>query len=374
MNRAPHIAIIAGEVSGDMLGADLMQALKAQLGEVSFSGVGGDHMSRQGLNSLFPMQEIALMGFAEILPHLFRIKRRMREAIEALRTNPPDILITIDSPGFTFRVAKALQELPFPKVHYVAPTVWAYKPERAAKTAALFDHLLALLPFEPPYFEKEGMKASFIGHPSVWRNKDITPLPQPQPTLALLPGSRRGELKRHLPIFQQTVQKLKNQLPELSCVMPIPPHLFQEVSAKVKRWDVDVRMIESEAEKLPTLAGCTAALAKSGTVSLELACAKLPTVTTYRASPLTAFLVRRMWNSPFVNLVNLIAHKAIVPEHLQEACNSETLSKALLPLLSDSDARDAQIVEFDAALHALGRDDEESPSAKAAHIIAEYLS
>lgn len=373
--QSPHICLIAGEVSGDMLGADLVASLKARFPGARFSGVGGEHMSKQGLKSYFPMEDIALMGFAEIIPHLFTIKKRMKQTIQAIREQQPDILITIDSPGFTFRIVKALTDIDCPKIHYVAPTVWAYKPERAAKTAALFDHLLTLLPFEPLYFEKEGLKTDFIGHPTIWRHRALTlSTGQNDLTLALLPGSRRGELKKHLPVFKETVAKLVQNIPNLKCVMPLPDHLAADVEALVKSWALPIEIVAGEAKKMEALSSASAALAKSGTVSLELACAHLPTVTMYRANPISAYLIRRMIKSNYVNLVNIVADKLVIPEYLQEDCNAENLAQAVLPLLMSEEKRNEQIQEFDVVLEQLGRSAAQSPSDKAAEIIGSYLS
>ncbi len=367
-----HIYIIAGEPSGDRIGAELMASLTTLYeGNVRFSGIGGDHMTKAGLRSLFPMQDIALMGFAEVVPHLSRLKKRLKQTIEDIRDKQPDILITIDSPGFTFRVAKAVHTMPMKKVHYVAPTVWAYKPERAKKTAALFDHLLVLLPFETPYFEKEGLPTTFIGHPTVWRNRTRAHAQQSDENLrlAMLPGSRIGELKRHLPIYRETAERLLQEHLTLEIIMLSLPHLKETLTQLTADWPFHVRIITDESQKLDVLASCNAALAKSGTVTLECALARVPTITTYKANPISAFLVRRILKTPFVNLINIVAGKEIVPEYLQEQCRADILVPALSHLLKDITAAEAQREELSAPLNALGVSQEEAPSDIAAKVI-----
>ena len=235
------VFLSAGEPSGDFLGSQLMKALKKQLGaNVTFVGLGGSLMAAEGLPSLFPIEELSIMGLAEIIPHIRRIRNRIQETVEAIETIRPDVVVTIDSPGFNFRVGKRLKKRikSIPLVHYVAPSVWAWRPKRAHAVAQFLDHLLVVFPFEPPYFLKEGLPTTFVGHPVV--ELGLEKLHDPTfrtrheigaqaPILTLLPGSRRGEISRLLPVFQETVVKLQQRYPDLQVVIPTLPHLVDQI-------------------------------------------------------------------------------------------------------------------------------------------------
>ncbi len=349
-----EFCILAGEHSGDALGTALMEALKRQTsGNAAFYGVGGGKMLAAGLDSLFPMREIALMGFAEVLPHIPRLKRRIRESADMILTRRPDALITIDSPGFNYRVVRRLREAGFdrPCIHYVAPTVWAYKPGRAKKTAALFDRLLCLLPFEPPFFEAEGLPTDFVGHPVA----DIAPPSETRdafrdrhhiatatPLLCLLPGSRRGERARLLPVYADMLALLTTRIAGLRLVMAVPADAVEEVSAATAAWAIPPLIVSAEADKQAMFHAADLALAKSGTVALEAAQAGLPMVTAYKVHPISAWLLRRMIRTPYVNLVNILLKRLIIPELLQEDCTPEKLCEALSALWLSGEAREAQ--------------------------------
>jgi lipid-A-disaccharide synthase len=377
-NMTKHIYIIAGEASGDVIGGQLMAALKARAPELSFSGIGGTAMQKQGLHSLFDMHQLALMGFAEVLPHLPRLKKRIAETVADILAKQPDIIITIDSPGFNFRIAKALKKAgyPAPRVHYVAPTVWAYKPKRAAKTAALFDALLCILPFEPPYFTKHGLKASFVGHPVAWLHREHGDgaafrrehhITTDTVLLGMMPGSRKGELARHLPIFRETVVKLRLKIPESAA----------HVKARVLDWPVPVTLVSGPNAKRNAFAACNMALAKSGTVALETALAGIPTITTFRANRISAALVKRLINIPYVNLMNIMAYfghdPAPIPELLQQHCNPKALSNVLLKFWHSPSAQHAQKEACAKYVEQLGMNEKESPSEKAAAEILTYI-
>lgn len=361
----PLIFVIAGEPSGDLLGASLMAALKRLTGgQVRFAGIGGPRMADEGLDSLFPMAELTVMGLVEVLPRLPNLFRRVNQTVAAARAARPDAVVTIDSPGFTFRVAKRLKGAGFPLIHYVAPTVWAWKPGRARKIAQFLDHLLVLLPFEPPYFEREGLAATFVGHPVVERGADRGDgagfrarhgIPPEAPLLCVLPGSRRSETDRLLPVFAETVARLASGRPGLRCVVPTVETVAATVRAACAGWPVPAIVIEGEDEKFDAFAAADAALAASGTVALELACARTPTVVAYKVNALTAWLVRRLIRVRFVTLINLILDRAVVAEHLQDECRPDILSKSVARLLDDRDAARAQIEQADEALSHLGR-------------------
>lgn len=364
--------LIAGEASGDLLGAGLMRALKARVPGVQFHGIGGEKMQAEGLTSLFPYHELSLMGFAEVIPHLFKLTARIGLAVEDVLARAPDAVITIDSPGFTFRVARKLREAGYAGklIHYVAPSVWAYKPERAEKCAALFDAMLCLLPFEPPYFEAEGLRAPFVGHPvaelplgdgAAFRTKyDIS---ADVPLLTLLPGSRENEIRRHMPVFGAAVAELAVAHPNLALAVPVSARLLPLLGLYFKDCPFRAVVVTGEEDKRGALAASQAALVKSGTISLEVARSGLAQVVAYRANPISVWLVRRMIKIPYVNLINIMAQREVIPELLQERCTPHALAQALLPLMADAQARAEQVT---AAAEQLARLKAGMPASEAA--------
>ncbi len=362
--EGPLIFLVAGEPSGDALGARLMAALKKQTqGKIRFAGVGGEKMADEGLVSLFPMRDIAVMGLIEVIPRLKTILARIALTAEQAERLDPDVVVTIDSPDFNFRVARRLKGKGFPLIHYVAPTVWAWRPGRARAIARVLDHMMALLPFEPPYFEREGLACTFVGHPVLesgagagdgpgFRARHGIPLEAP--LLCVLPGSRRSEVRALLPPFGAAVGLIVKQVPDLRVVVPTLATLAGEVRAATAAWPGRTEVVEGEGEKYDAFAACDAALAASGTVSLELALAGTPHAVAYRVNPLTAWLARRLIRVRFVNLVNLVLERAVVPELLQEDCTGAKLAEAALRLLGDPAARAAQRAAFTEALRGLG--------------------
>ncbi|MEE8188210.1 MAG: lipid-A-disaccharide synthase [Kiloniellales bacterium] len=351
--EGPLVFLVAGEPSGDQLGARLMAALKAETGgRVRFAGVGGKAMAGQGLDSLVPIEEFALLGVAEILPHVFKLLYRIRQIANAARIARPDLVVTIDSPELTLRVNKRLHGFGIPLVHYVAPSVWAWKPWRAARMARYLDHLLTLLPFEPPYFEKHGLPATFVGHPAVEAagqpaDADLFRrehgIAESAPLLCVLPGSRAGEVRRLEPVFAGALGLLRKGFPELRVLVPTVPGVAGQVEAAAAGWPVPAVVLAGAEEKRAAFAAATAALAASGTVAVELAVAGLPAVIAYKVAPLTAFIGRRVIKLPCVSLPNLLLGRMVQPELLQENCTPQKLADALGHLLSDPDARRVQI-------------------------------
>ena len=381
MNNPPKIALIAGETSGDQLGGWLMQAVKKQQSYAQFIGVGGESMQAEGLKSLFPMADISLMGVFEILPHILTVKRRLKQTIAFLKQEKPDIVITIDSPGFNFRIARALRDMgqDCPKlIHYVAPSVWSHRPERAKKVAALYDEQLVLFPFEPPYFEKEGLKTTFIGHQVAWEwktrgNGDAFRkrhhIDANAPLLAVFPGSRNGELNRMLPVIHDTITQIHRVLPTLRVVIQVPSAMKAPLEKETADWMCVPLILTSREEKKDLFAAATAALAKSGTVAIECALAALPAVVMYKANPFSVWLVRRLILIRYVHIANLMADREIIPELLQEQCTASALSAALMPLLTGEPARLTQIEGLQHFAEQLGANDDQSPSDKAARVI-----
>lgn len=379
----PLVFVVAGEHSGDALGASVMAALSHKLGSrVRYAGVGGPGMQAAGLESLFPMEDLAVMGVFEVLPRLPSLLKRIKQTADAVEHLKPQVLLTIDAPDFCFRVIKRLKArgVAVPVVHFVAPSVWAWRPGRAKKVAAFLDHLLCLLPFEPPYFEREGLKATFVGHPvlssaigdgdgpSFRARHDIA---SDVPLLCVLPGSRSGEVERLLPIFADTVAKLAPQFPGLNVVMPAVAHLESRVQTATRSWAVPVHVVGA-AQKADAYAAADAALAASGTVALELAMAALPNVIGYKLHGLTAFLAKRLLTTRFVNLINIILDREVVPELLQENCTPENLAREVARLLDNSQARDLQRAAAFEALKQLGFGGP-PPGDRAADVVLSYI-
>ncbi|MEC9435081.1 MAG: lipid-A-disaccharide synthase [Pseudomonadota bacterium] len=385
MTAPLRVFLIAGEASGDRLGAPLIRALRAEAGRpVEVMGVGGELMEAEGLRSLFPADDLAVMGIAEVLPRLRLILRRIRETTAALTDARPDLLITIDSPGFGLRVArKARAALPGTVMtHYVAPSVWAWKPGRAAEMARYVDHVLALLPFEPPYMTAAGMTCDFVGHPAAR-------LPRPDaaacaafragigagqaPLLCVLPGSRRGEVSRLAAPFGEVVARVARSAPGLRAVIPAAAGVADRVAEAAAEWPVPVTVLDprgmdpaaAEARKFACFAACDAALAASGTVSLELAAMGTPQVIAYKVHPLTAMIVKRMLRVDTATLVNLLLDARPIPEFIQEGLVPDRVAEAVTRLLRDPDAAAAQRAAEDRALALLGREGE-APSTLAA--------
>jgi len=374
--------LIAGEPSGDLLAGRLIAALKrATDREVEFYGVGGEAMSREGLQSLFPMFELSVMGIAEILPQAFHLMRRMRETARDIRRVRPDVVVTVDAPAFCLGVLKRLGDFPVRKIHYVAPSVWAWHPGRAHKFARVFDHLMALLPFEPPYFERAGLKTSFVGHSVAEAGVEKADgvafrahhrIAVGAPLLCVLPGSRMGEVTRHLEPFGGAVDILRQRHPGLSIVVPTIPALAEFVRSKTTQWPLPVIVVETETERFAAMVASDIALAASGTVALELAMAKTPSVVAYRVHPLTHLIVMGLIKIEFANLVNLLLERRAVPEFLQGDCRSDLLAEAVGCLLNDGAARAEQVSAYREAVAMLVIDEKE-PSAAAAKCVLKVV-
>ena len=378
-----HVYMIAGEPSGDILGGRILAALKSEAdGAIRISGIGGEAMAAQGLATLFPMSELSLMGVVEILPKVPYLLRRIRDAVRDIETSQPDVVVTIDSPDFCFRVAKRLKGGGIPLVQVVAPSVWAWRPGRARKVARLVDRLLTLLPFEPSYFTAEGLEARFIGHPVIESGADRGDgaalrkrlgLSPEAPLLVVLPGSRMGEVRRHLPIFKRTLELLATTMPELNAVVPVVPTVAATVRQAVQSWPVPVTVIDGEDEKFNAFAAADVALAASGTVALELAMAGTPTVIAYRFNPLTNWLAKRLQRIRFVSLVNLVLDREAVPEFLLDNCRPAGLAEAVGRLFRSADLRARQRRDYAEALPKLGQGDA-PPSRRAAQEILEMIT
>lgn len=373
------VFLIAGEPSGDRLGAALMAGLKSLSPGVAFAGVGGPLMQAEGLASLFPMEELSVMGIAEVLPKYFHLKRRIREAAQAALDCTPSALITIDSPDFCLRVARIVKAARpgLRTIHYVAPSVWAWRPGRARKMAEVIDHVLALLPFEPPYMQAAGMSCDFVGHPVV-----AEPLASPAeraalagegPLILALPGSRRGEVSRLAPVIGATLARIKARHPRARVALPtvrgVEP-LVRDLSAD---WPISPQIITDPGLKRGAFAAADVALAASGTVSLELAANACPMVIAYDMHPLTLWLMRRAALIDTVTLVNLVSDTRSVPEFIGERCRAELIAPALQALLEDPAARAAQAEAMRLTMERLGKGGE-PPGLRAARSVLNALA
>jgi len=385
-----RLFLVAGELSGDALGAALIAGLRTLLGDaLVVEGVGGPAMAAEGLVSRFPMEELSVMGVAEVLPRLPDLLRRIRETGDAVAAAAPDALVTIDSPDFTLRVARrARKRRPGLKViHYVAPSVWAWRPGRAAKMAKVVDHVLALLPFEPPYMEAAGMTCDFVGHP-VAAERQASPaevealraelaIAPGQPVLALLPGSRRGEVTRLAPVFATVARRMRATMPDLAVIVPAAAPVVGLLDDAMKSDDsgwphvLDPRGFAApawEARKRAAFAAADVALAASGTVSLELAAAGTPMVIAYDANAFSVWIAKRLIRIDTATLVNLVTDTRAVPEYLFEHCTPDEITPAVARLFEDPGAVADQEAAADAAMRLLGRGGE-APGLRAARSV-----
>lgn len=355
--KSPTIFLIAAEESGDRLGAGLIKALRARLGPaLKIVGVGGRHMAEQGVPSLFPTDELSIIGLAAIPKRLPMILRRIRETTDAVLRARPDVLVIIDSPDFTHRVARRVRarDPSIPIVDYVSPTVWVWRPGRARKMRAYVDRLLAVLPFEPEVHRRlSGPPCTYVGHPLLDELGTLRPDKQElarrsaaPPLLLVLPGSRRSEIKRNMAIFGDTLRLLRAQGVAFEPVLPTVPGLLDSVRAAAADWPVQPRIVVSDDDKKAAFRTARAALAKSGTVTLELALAAVPMVTAYRVTEIEAFIARRVIQTSSIILANLILGENVIPEFLQQDFTAENLAPALRDILEDTPARQRQVEAF----------------------------
>jgi lipid-A-disaccharide synthase len=378
---SPHIFLVAGEESGDRLGAALIAAIRQRTqGRAQFSCVGGTSMATEGVPSLFPLGDLAIVGFGGILTRLPKILRRIRETADAVVSAKPDALVIIDSPEFTHRVARAVRarapEIPI--VDYVCPSVWAWRPGRARAMHAYINQVLALLPFEPKALsELGGPPCSYVGHPLTERIGDLRPnelerrlrMADP-PLLLVMPGSRSGEVRRMAPVFGAAVACVAERFGDIEAVVPAVPRLAGTVRAAVASWQVPTRVITDASEKNEAFRTARAALTKSGTSTLELALAGVPMVAAYKVSLIEELTARLFINVSSVILANLILGENAVPEFIQRACTAERLAVAVLPLLADTPERRKQIEAF-ARLDTIMEIGTAQPSDRAASLVLE---
>jgi lipid-A-disaccharide synthase len=380
---SPHIFLVAGEESGDRLGASLIAAIKLRVPGARFSGVGGAHMAAAGVVSPFPLGDLAIIGFSAILGSLPKILRRIREAADAVVAAKPDVLVIIDSPEFTHRVARRVRKIAphIPIVDYVCPSVWAWRPGRARAMRAYVDHVLALLPFEPAAMQRlGGPPTTFVGHPLSERIDSLRPNAEEArrrmsdpPVLLVLPGSRSGEIRRLSGVFGEAVGLLAQRVGPLDVVVPAIPRLADAVKAATASWAVPVRIVTSPEDKDAAFRIARAALSKSGTSTLELALAGVPMAAAYQVSFLEEMIGRAFIHVKSYILANLVLGENVVPEFLQHFCNPENLANALAPLMTDTPERRRQTEAF-AGLDRIMAVGTAFPSERAADVILSCLA
>ena len=382
------IALIAGESSGDKLGAALIDGLDAILEQpADFIGVAGPRMMKRGMDSLFAMQELSVMGIVEILKQYPRLKRRLDETADYIIAQNPDVLITIDAPEFSLRLAKIIHsKSDIPTVHYVAPTVWAWRPKRADKMAHFIDHVLALFPFEPPLMQRAGMSCDFVGHPVVTdpiaTNEEVAAFRDDfgigdAPLVLILPGSRNNEVSKLMAPFGETLALARQTMPDLQCVLPAAPHVVGAVQEAVQNWPIRPIVLDHrelgettyEVAKRAAFRAADVALAASGTVSLELAANDTPMVIAYDMGWLSRQIIGRMLITDTVTLVNLVTDTRVIPEFIGKNCRADLIAPALLESLI---APQGQLRALRDTMDKLGRG-ATSPGTQAAGSVIRFL-
>jgi lipid-A-disaccharide synthase len=383
--RTPFVFLVTGEPSGDALGGRLIAALRQRTGgNLRIAGIGGERMREEGLESLVPLGDLAVAGVAEVLPRAPLILRRVRETVTAILTLRPDAVVTIDSSGFSWRVAHGLRRrgATLPLIHYVAPMVWAWRAGRARRMARWYDHLMTLLPFEPPYFERVGLSCGYVGHPVLESGADrgdavlfrsTHGLAKDAVLITVLPGSRQAEVTRLLPIFGTALCRLQRLIGPFRVAVPTVATVAATVAKAVHSWPGVPIIVRRPEAKYDAFAASRAALAASGSVTLELALARLPMVTAYRLNPLTEKFLERALKVRQVNLINLLLGEPLIAELLGPNCTPEGLATALAELITDERVRAEHRQRYDEAMRRLEVGGV-SPSLRAADQILEIVA
>lgn len=401
-SKSIKLFIIAGEASGDMLGSKLIKELKIKLQqigyeEIIFVGVGGKLMCDEGLATIFPMDDLSVMGFAEVVPHIPKLLFRIRQTANKIIEEAPDFVITIDSPDFCFRVVKKLMArinydsgisdrlIKLKKVHMIAPSVWAYRQGRAKKVAKLYNLLLAILPFEPPYFEKYGLKTVFIGNPAIEKYPDFTKTSEIRLRLSskfgfliddlliyVTPGSRNGEVKRIFPEFIGALNRFHDQNPNIKVMIALTSKTKKIVQNLSQQLSCKYYFVEDQ-DKIDALFIADFALAKSGTNTLEIALHRVPMIIAYKVNFITYLLAKILLRVKFANLINLIANKEIIPEMIQKNCTADKIFAKLQDLINDKNLIKQQLIDSQSSLAILGLGSKNSASSKAADEIIKLL-
>ena len=375
--NSPNIYIVAGEPSGDILGDQLIKSLESKFNSPIFNGVGGERMQSNNFTSLFDMSDISIFGIFPVLRKLFFLMNKINDVVKDISQKKPDIIILIDSPDFNHRVAKKVKKyLPdVPIVCYVAPTVWAWRQGRAKKMSEYFDYLLSVIPFEVNFFEKYGLKTSYVGHPFIEKVKNINDITfsekydlDKSKTIIFLPGSRKSEIERHSPVMVQAIDYLKDQNLNLNILIATGQKQLDQIRDYFK----DIQIITDDYEKYSLFKKADFACAASGTVTLELGLTETPTIVIYKMDKLTWFFISKMVKVKFVSLVNLILGRESSKELLQDNFNKENLIDELSKLLSDEDCQKKQINDLK-EFNAIMNKNIDNPSENASKIIKRLL-
>ena len=375
--NSPNIYIVAGEPSGDILGDQLIKSLESKFNSPIFNGVGGERMQSNNFTSLFDMSDISIFGIFPVLRKLFFLMNKINDVVKDISQKKPDIIILIDSPDFNHRVAKKVKKyLPdVPIVCYVAPTVWAWRQGRAKKMSEYFDYLLSVIPFEVNFFEKYGLKTSYVGHPFIEKVKNINDITfsekydlDKSKTIIFLPGSRKIEIERHSPVMAQVIQYFKDQNLNLNILIATG----QKQLDQIRDYFTDIQIITDDYEKYSLFKKADFACAASGTVTLELGLTETPTIVIYKMDKLTWFFISKMVKVKFVSLVNLILGRESSKELLQDNFNKENLIDELSKLLSDEDGQKKQINDLK-EFNAIMNKNIDNPSENASKIIKRLL-
>lgn len=374
MGRPLTIAMVAGEVSGDQLASHLIAALRERLPDARFVGIGGPRMQAQGFDSWWPMDSLSVMGFTDALRRYRELSGLRRQLRNRLLADPPDIFIGVDAPDFNLWLEARLKDAGIRTVHYVSPSVWAWRRGRIKKIGRSVSRLLALFPMEPPLYEQAGVPVSYVGHPmadsipmhtDAGKVREKLSLPQGVPIFALLPGSRIGELGMMADCFVQTARLIREQLPDAQFVVPLSTRetrlRFELAVYQQQAGDIPFRLLFGHAQD--ALGACDVALVASGTATLEAALIKRPMVITYKISPISYWLMKRMAYLPYVGLPNVLAGRFVVPEILQKDATPERLSAALLDLYQDKENREAVLDAFTGIHHQLRQNNAEKAAA-----------
>ena len=371
LSTTHNIFIIAGEKSGDDIGGKLMKALLKQNSHLKFHGIAGSAMSTLGLQSIFPMETLSIMGFWEVLPKIFELMHKINVTVSAIMQLKPDILITIDLPGINYRVTKKLRDLGYSGkiIHYVAPTVWAYKPERAKKFAKVFDLMICILPFETKYFTEIGMKAIYVGNPVIEQSLNFKNRTKKVKKILVLPGSRKQELKILLPIYRDALEILSKKYQFKAVILNFPENisLIEQIFSH-SNFEYEITT-PADDQKLSIMNECDLALSKSGTITTEIALAGVPMILAHKINALSFFIIKRLIKISQICLINIIAGKKIVPELIQNDCNPVTIAELLSEYCNDSEIRKKQIKDSYKIFQQLGLGEQLTPSDKAANAI-----
>ena len=378
------IYLVAGEPSGDLLGARFMRAMRRKEKNVEFFGVGGDAMEAEGLTPLFDISDLAVMGLTEVIPSIPKVLRHIKETVADIKKVQPDVVITIDSWSFSSRIHKALRKLKLgiPQVHYVAPQVWAWKKKRARTMYKYIDCLLTLFPYEPKYFTPYKLDARFVGHPVI-ESEVVTAsgddfrkkfnIPENKKIITLLPGSRKNEVSSLLSVFVEAAQELHERDKDFYFVLPTVKTVSHMVKDMLQNTPLPILVLENEQDRYGAFRASAAAIAASGTVALELAICDIPHIIAYKVAPLTAFLAKKFLHIQFVNLSNILLGREIIPELLQERCVKGNIRNYILELLRHEDLYNRQMEGFAKVRKILGQG-EQSPSENACDVVLEIIN